>query len=230
MKVVEAEAKLLTDIDKYKFYNLTSIMGNINYKNFERKSELDVEEFIKKSLRNGEDDFLEHLPHISFAITCDKAVAYEIMRYKLFSVAQEFSKNVIYTQNNRTGYMTFVVPSWFNYIDKKFLLTDYSKNKENAEEILTKSSYIWLKNMENAESAYISMLDISYEPEQARTILPMSVKTELVVTGNLKKWRNFIKLRLYKDSNSEIREITKQIYRKLKAELPAFINDISSGE
>lgn len=229
MQIVEAEANLLTDIDRLKFYNITSSMAKINYSNSDLESQLKVEDFIKNCLKNGQDDFLERLPHISFAITCDKAVAYEIMRHKLFSVAQEFSKNVKYTKNNKTGYMTFVVPSWFNYLDKKFLLTDYSNNRENAEEILTKSSYIWLKNMENAEIAYISMLDTTC-PEQANRVLPMSVKTELVVTGNLKKWRRFIKLRLYKDSNSEIREIARQIYEKLKAKLPVFINDISSGE
>ena len=76
------------------------------------------------------------------------------------------------------------------------------------------------------EMAYMTLLKYGATPEQARSILPNSVKTELVMTMNLREWRHFLKLRTAPAAHPQMRELTIPLLRYVKYRLPEFFNDI----
>ena len=85
---------------------------------------------------------------------------------------------------------------------------------------------IWYEAMETAEKYYFKMLEAGASPQEARSILPTSLKTELVITMNLREWRHFLKLRSGNGAHPQIKEIAKLILTTFKQNLPVFFHDI----
>ena len=80
--------------------------------------------------------------------------------------------------------------------------------------------------MEQAESAYLKLLAMGAKPEQARSVLPNSLKTELYVTMNLREWRHFLRLRTSPRAHPQMRELALQIKSLLSEKLPIIFEDI----
>jgi len=80
--------------------------------------------------------------------------------------------------------------------------------------------------MENAESYYLSLIKLGRTPQEARSVLPNSTKTEVVVTANYREWRNFFNLRVDKATHSQMREVTVPLLEELKKRLPVIFDDI----
>ena len=77
-----------------------------------------------------------------------------------------------------------------------------------------------------AEQYYFSMLDWGCTPEEARAVLPNSLKTELVMTANIREWRHFLKLRTSPAAHPQMREVAGLLLKKVKAKIPVVFDDI----
>ena len=84
----------------------------------------------------------------------------------------------------------------------------------------------WLKCMASIEQCYFAMLEHGATPEQARSILPNSLKTEIVMTMNLREWRHFFKLRCDKAAHPQTREIANMILKEFKEKIPVIFDDL----
>lgn len=80
--------------------------------------------------------------------------------------------------------------------------------------------------MESAEAHYFSLLDSGTTPQEARSVLPNSAKTEITITANYREWRNFFKLRTAKAAHPQMREVTIPLLAELKKKLPIIFDDI----
>ena len=80
--------------------------------------------------------------------------------------------------------------------------------------------------MESAEAHYFSLLDSGATPQEARSVLPNSTKTEITVTANYREWRSFFKLRTTKAAHPQMREVTIPLLEELKKKLPIIFDDI----
>ena len=80
--------------------------------------------------------------------------------------------------------------------------------------------------MENAEQSYFRMLELGATPQEARSVLPNSLKTEIVVTMNLRSWRNFFRLRVDSHAHPQMREVAKMVYEEFQKRLPVFVADL----
>lgn len=85
---------------------------------------------------------------------------------------------------------------------------------------------IWREAMENAEKSYFRMIEAGASPQEARSVLPNSLKTELVMTMNLREWRHFFKLRLANGAHPQMKEVSKLILEVFRQKLPVFFDDI----
>ena len=81
--------------------------------------------------------------------------------------------------------------------------------------------------MELIEKAYFNLLSNGAKPEEARSILPNSLKTEIVVTMNLREWRHFFKLRTSKRAHPQMREVAIMLLKDFQKKLPTIFSDIS---
>ena len=99
---------------------------------------------------------------------------------------------------------------------------EYDLSKEND-----RAKYeIWTKAMNSCEKAYFDMLELGATPQEARSVLPNSLKTEIVITMNLRSWRNFFRLRCDVAAHPQMREVACIALDIFKEKLPIFFSDL----
>ena len=77
-----------------------------------------------------------------------------------------------------------------------------------------------------AENVYFNLINDGCTTQEARSVLPNSVKTELVMTANLREWRHFLKLRTAKAAHPQMRELTVPLLKELQERIPVVFDDI----
>jgi thymidylate synthase (FAD) len=85
----------------------------------------------------------------------------------------------------------------------------------------------WERACERAEYAYLNLLGMGATPQQARSVLPNSLKTEVVMTANLREWRHFFKLRCAADAHPQMKEVTIPLLKELKRLVLVVFDDIT---
>jgi len=88
----------------------------------------------------------------------------------------------------------------------------------------------WCKAMANAERAYLDLIGRGASPQEARSVLPNSLKTEVVMTANLREWRTIFKQRTAKAAHPQMRQIMIPFLRELQEKLPVVFDDIQVNE
>lgn len=132
----------------------------------------------------------------------------ELVRHRIASFAQESTRYCNYSKEKFEGSITVVEPF---YIDKEQNRLFYRK---------------WVESCELAEKTYFLMLMNGYRPEQARCVLPLCLKTEIVVTANFREWRNIFKLRTPVAAHPQMRELMCPLLKELQSKIPVVFDDI----
>ena len=81
--------------------------------------------------------------------------------------------------------------------------------------------------MQKIEKEYMRLIDMGAAPQEARSILPNSLKTEVIMTMNLREWRHFLRLRTSEAAHPQMREITRPMLDAFKAKIPVLFDDIN---
>jgi len=174
------------------------------------KSENDIKsgsssEFIKKILSMGHESVIEH-EKITVRAICDRGVSHEIVRHRIGSYSQESTRYCNYGQDKFGKEITVIEPLFFEKGTVKW--------------------ESWRQAMQNAEDSYFSLLGSGAMPQEARSVLPNSLKTEIVITYNLREWRHFLRIRTSKKAHPQIRELCIPILSAFKRHVPAIFDDI----
>lgn len=135
---------------------------------------------------------------------------HEIIRHRIASYSQESTRYCNYCNDKFGNELTFIEPCFFN--------SESEEDKKNKE--------IWLKSMQFIEEQYNMLIENGAKPEEARAILPNSLKTEIVITMNLRSWRHFLKLRTDKSAHPQIREIANMILNEFNIKLPIIFGNL----
>ena len=106
--------------------------------------------------------------------------------------------------------MTFIKPYFWN--------KDFAKYK------------IWENTMLYIEKAYMELIEAGAKPQEARSILPNSLKTEIIVTMNLREWRHFFKLRADKAAHPQMRQIALPLLKEFQNEIPVIFDNLIDEE
>lgn len=179
--------------------------GRVCYKSENNISNDSAEKFIRNILKRGHESIIEHAS-ITFKIVCDRGVSHEIVRHRIASYSQESTRYCNYSQDKFGNELSFIKPCFWE--------TDSESYK------------IGESTMLQIEKNYFSLIDNGASPQEARSILPNSLKTEIYVTMNLREWRHFLKLRTSKTAHPQIQEVSIMIYDILVKKLPAIFDDI----
>jgi thymidylate synthase (FAD) len=187
--------------------------GRTCYKSEDRITNESAERFVKMLIDNGHEAMIEHAS-ASYRFICDRGVTHEIVRHRLFSFAQESTRYCSYKET-----VAFIIPPWLAEIQQgEFSDDELSSN--NSSPSSDEPSQIWLQNMLQQEQVYHQLLQSGWHPQQARSVLPNSLKTEIVITGNLRQWRQFFKLRCDKSAHPQIREVAYMALEDIKTRIP----------
>ena len=205
MKIIEPSVELVNKIDSAEIMKHIELAGRVCYKSESRISDDSAEKFISNIIKSGHESVIEHVS-LTFKIICDRGVTHEIVRHRLASYSQESTRYCNYAADKFGNELTFIKPCFWNDDDENFL--------------------IWKDTMAQIEKNYIELLKNGAKPEQARSILPNSLKTEIFMTANLREWRHFLKLRTSTRAHPQMREVALQILKILSEKLPIIFADI----
>jgi len=199
MKLIKPSFEI-EEIDGEKMIRLVERCGRVCYKSESHITSDSARNFIKAIIKNGHESVLEH-EKITVFIVCDRGVTHEIVRHRIGAYSQESTRYCSY----RTV-IKFIRPFFFSDNKKKFAQ--------------------WKKAMLACEKAYHQLLELGAKPQEARSVLPNSLKTEIAVTYDLREWRHFFKLRCAKAAHPQMREITIPLLQVFKQLVPVVFDDI----
>lgn len=189
-------------------------IGRVCYKSEDRISDDSAEKFISNILKRGHESVIEH-ETVSVRVICDRGVTHEIVRHRVASYSQE-----------STRYCNYSKDKFGNQISVIDIATGFSYDMDSPSD--RRKFEIWHDAMEASEKYYFQMLEAGASPQEARAVLPNSLKTELVMTMNLREWRHFFRLRADGGAHPQMREIAGMLLDVFKEKLPVFFQDIES--
>ena len=146
---------------------------------------------------------------VSVKFICDRGVTHEIVRHRPASFCQESTRYCNYSKDGFGGEITVIKPMSFDCSDSPYR--------------------IWKRSCENAETAYFDLLNEGCTPQEARSVLPNSLKTEVVMTADMREWRHFIRLRCAPAAHPDMRVVAGLLYDLLKSTYPVFFEGIEVG-
>lgn len=172
----------------------------------------DMEIYITTNLRvlveNGWLDDLQyickptefHERRITVHFVCDRGVSHEFVRHRVMSFAQESTRYCNYSKDKFGNELTFIKPCWLDIPTGQYVYwdgdwCDINKMKIQLPEGEHKDIDAFLWTLNNAEIHYTLLINSGWKPQEARAVLPNSLKTELVVTGFTSDWNQFFDLR-----------------------------------
>lgn len=186
-------------------------IGRVCYKSESNISDGSAERFITNILKRGHESVIEH-ESVTVRMICDRGITHEIVRHRIASYSQESTRYCNYAGDKFGNEITVIdITGGFEYDLQKE--TDLKKYEA------------WMRAMENAEKSYFEMLELGATPQEARSVLPNSLKTEIVITMNLRSWRNFFRLRCDQHAHPQMREIANIALAIFKEKLPVFFSD-----
>lgn len=209
MNIIKPSFQIIENIDGMEMLRKIEEIGRVCYKSEDKITESSAIKFVSNILKSGHESVIEH-EKISVRIICDRGVTHEIVRHRIASYSQESTRYCNYYQDKFGSELTLIKPLFW---------------EESSEEYK-----IWYDSMQSIESAYNELIAIGAKPQEARSILPNSLKTEIVVSMNLREWRHFFKLRTSTKAHPQMREIACIILDEFKKLVPVIFDDIEYEE
>lgn len=147
-----------------------------------------------------------HERRVTVHFVCDRGISHEFVRHRVFSFAQESTRYCNYSKDKFGNELTFIYPCWFNqYFEDNYSNLNISNWKIGLD--IADSETNWLYAMLYSEKAYFASILNGMKPQQARAVLPNSLKTELVMTGFISDWEHFFDLRCAQSAHPQAREL-----------------------
>jgi thymidylate synthase (FAD) len=222
MKIVEPGHIIETPIDGDAILAHIEKAGRTCYKT----DPDDAAVFVRKIIKNGHESVIEHFS-ITVRIICDRGVSHEIVRHRLSSFSQESTR---YCNYGKMGEVAFILPSWIkNGIGEYTPIWDGCLGRQEIDPFEHGSPESWwFWHCAVAERDYLKLLELGWSPQQARSVLPNSLKTEIFWTANLREWRLIFKQRTAKAAHPQMRQIMIPLLREMQEKIPVVFDDIET--
>ena len=200
MRILNPSFDILSEFNREYILKLIESAGRTCYRSEDKITEDSASDFVRRIVRSGHLSVIEHIS-VTVRIVCDRGVSHELVRHRLASYSQESTRYCNYAKkqfgDQGTG-VGFIQPFWLTPEDKD----------------------IWRNAMEQAEGYYMCLLNKGWTPQQARSVLPNSTATEIVITANLREWKTIFEQRCSQRAHPQMREAIVPIWNKFASELP----------
>lgn len=201
IKIIEPSVRILANIHDNSLLKRIESYGRTCYKSESKITKDSAEQFIKGILDRGHLSVIEH-EKITARVICDRGVTHEIVRHRIASYSQESTRYVNY---NKKG-IEFIKPCFWKEDDVKYKL--------------------WLETCYKCAEAYNTLITLGATPQEARSVLPNSLKTEIVITYNLREWIHFFTLRCDKTAHPQMQQIAKMLLVEIRKYIPIIFDDL----
>lgn len=205
MKIVKPEYEILDSKKGIDILKSLERAGRVCYKSEDKITDDSCKDFVKRLIKRGHEAMIEH-EKISVKIICNRGVSHELVRHRLASWAQESTRYCSYDKNKFGNEITVIEPLFF------------PKNHRTYN--------VWKKSCEHSEKEYFELLSMGASAQEARDVLPNALKTEIIMTANIREWRHFFRLRTAKAAHPQMREITVPMLKEFHEKYPVLFDDI----
>ena len=205
MRIIKPSVEFITPIDGKVILSRIEECGRVCYKSEDKITEGSAEKFCRAIIKSGHEAVLEHCA-FTVKFTCDRGVTHEIVRHRLAAYCQESTRYCNYSKGQFGAEITVIEPLYLS---------------EG-----TDAYRVWKKACEAAERAYFDLLNIGLTPQEARAVLPNSLKAEICMTANIREWRHFFRLRCSPKAHPQMREVATQLLRECHEKIPVLFDDV----
>ena len=197
MRVVEQSAQLLTPYSEKEVLLLLEQAGRVCYKSEHKIHDNSAKTFVSNIIKNHHQSVLEHVS-LTFRLITDRGVSHELVRHRLASYSQESTRYIRYSN------IEFIKPVGL-----------YGYEQETY----------WKQAMLMSEAMYYAMLKDGITPEIARSVLPNSTKTELVMTANIREWQHILKMRTSVAAHPQMKDLMRLVEQILCFNYPTLFKE-----
>jgi thymidylate synthase (FAD) len=196
MKIIDAGYEIMDNLDGEAILKKVELCGRVCYKSEDRISSESAAKFIRGIIKSGHESVLEH---VSFSVRfiVDRGVSHELVRHRIASFSQESTR---YCNYGNSKEITVIKPLFWAPFSMEYDL--------------------WKRTCMHDERVYLSLIDNGATPQEARSVLPNSLKTEVIMSADLREWRHFLKLRAAKAAHPQMQEVAIPLLIDLQEKIP----------
>ena len=199
MKIIQPSIEIMTPLDGDYILKFLEQCGRTCYKSEDKITPDSAKKFIRNLIKRGHESVIEHY-NVTVKVICSRGISHEIVRHRIGAYSQESTRYVRYDEIEVICQPNIQLDTW--------------------------EANVWLTAMVNAEECYQALIMQGIKPEIARDVLPNAVKTEIVITYNLRQWRHFLKQRTSRAAHPQIRQIAEMILKEFQEKIPVVFEDI----
>lgn len=211
MKIIKAYTELYMQQSGIEMLKHIERCGRICYKSESKITHDSCFNFVRKfAIEHGHESMLEHCS-FSVLFVVDRGISHELVRHRIASFSQESTRYCNYRSDRFCDETIVIRPVWL-------------EGKNNSNEYL-----MWENACNFSEKYYFELIEKGWTAQQARSVLPNSLKTEVMMTANLREWRYFFKLRAVGEKgkpHQQMLEVTIPLLGKVKNNIPVVFDDI----
>lgn len=205
MRTIQAHFIIQSQVDGVYILKQIELAGRTAYKSEDKITPDSAKDFVKMIRGRGHLSVFEH-QFVTVRVICDRGVSHEIVRHRLAAYTQESTRYCNYTKGKFGRELTVIEPCFWTQDDEKY--------------------QVWKRTIEQIEAGYNKLIELGATPQEARTVLPNSLKTEIVMTMNLREWRHFFTLRTSKAAHPQMREVAIPLLKEFQKLIPVVFDDL----
>lgn len=209
MKIIKPYYEFIGGFHPEEMLKKIELCGRVCYKSEDKITEDSAARFVKNIVSRGHESVLEHAG-FTVKFVCDRGVSHELVRHRIASFSQESTRYINYANGRFGSEITVIEPCFFEAGGERYEL--------------------WKRACEACEQAYFELLRCGCAPEEARSVLPNSLKTEIIITANVREWRHILQLRAARAAHPQARELMGALLSELKEKLPVLFGDVCAAE
>lgn len=205
MKIIKPSVEIISKFSGLEVAKHIELCGRSCYNSCDLITEDSYKTFLKSILSKEHESVVEHYS-VTVKFIGSRGFSHQLVRHRIASYSQQSMRYCNFSRDKFGGEIRFIQPP---------------RIKNNTPEFV-----IWQKQVAGAETAYMELIDLGIKAQDARSVLPISTATEVIVSMNLRSWRHFFKMRTDKHAQDEIRGLAQDLLDKFKAEIPVIFEGL----
>ena len=207
MKLINPSFEIISKLDGEEILRHCEIAVRNCYKSEDKIGDDSHTRVIKTVVDSHHYSTLEHSV-ISIRVICSRACMSQWTRHRHLSYSIESQRYCNYTKGKFNNEISFIKPA--NYYN-----------------LTTEQKFLLDESFKQCEANYLKLVYAGFKAQDARQVLNNAVKTEMVITGNLRAWREFLKLRTEPHAQDEIRFLSIGLLNEFKKNIPIVFDSIN---
>ena len=196
-----------------------------------------TKKFVGGLIKGGHHSTIEHYS-LTVRFIIDRGVSHELVRHRLCAFSQESTRYCNYANDKFGDHITYILPPWiglepgvYEVLSSNGLDSYITKNADMF--MGTYEQEVWINALSMAEESYKMLIDKGWVAQQARSVLPNALKTEIVTTANLREWRHILNMRavgIAGKPHPQMLELMVPLLKDLQEKIPVIFDDLKINE